>query len=85
MKLRITSDDARTFVVENAETGERLEGVKSVSWSTHWAGHPKVELVLTDAAIDVSIDASRVDAITREDGKFAHTKLVDIARLRWRR
>lgn len=85
MKLRITSENGKKFVVTNADTGEELEGVKSVEWANHWPGGPKLQLMLDHAVIDVSIDASRVDAITFEDGKYAHTKILDIAGLRWLR
>ena len=85
MRLKISSDDGKRFTVTNADTGEALEGVHKVSWNSDWVGRPKVEMWLTDAAIDVSIDASRVEAVTSEDGKYARTKLLDVARLQWRR
>ena len=82
MRLRIEGD-LKKYRVVNAETGEALEGVERIDWDTFLGG--KCTMTLSHAAIDVTIDASRVDAVTTEDGKYAHTKLLDIAGLRWRR
>lgn len=82
MKLRVEGTLDKPRVV-NADTGEELQGVDRVEWDSGY--FKKCTIYLKYAAIDVSIDASRVDAVTTEDGKYAHTRLLDIARLRWRK
>ena len=83
MRLRIEGTLQKPRVV-NADTGEELQGVERVQW--HAGSYTeRCEITLSHAAIDVSIDARRVDAVTHEDGKAAFTKLLDIAGLRWKR
>jgi hypothetical protein len=85
MRLRITSTDSRNFVVTDAATGDILLGVTRVVWNSDWVGQPKVELTLTDVAIDFTVEDTKVETYTRDGSKSGFGKLTDIGKLRWRK
>ena len=58
VKLKIISDGTRRGTrVVNAETGEELEGVQSVCWSSDFDDGPSAEMTVAGVAADLGVDA----------------------------
>lgn len=85
MLLRITGtlEDAHVY---NDATGDELLGVKELKIRcTRDKLFREVEITLDGAVIDLSVDSDRIDAVLYEDGKYAKSRLKDVARLPWRK
>jgi hypothetical protein len=69
MKIRITSDGTpgHTYV-ENAETGERIENVRRVSWSAQ--ANQEAVAVVELVRVKVSLDAVLADGEEGQSGSL---------------
>lgn len=81
LEIKGTLDDPHVY---DAETGQELEGVERVELTL---GRDRIfrkcSIRLDRAAIDISVPAGAVEAVTRDGTKFAHSRLLDIRGLRW--
>lgn len=81
MKIKITSDGTSNGTwVCNAETGERIHGVKSVTWEVGAGGKATVALVIGDVALECVGELHNLEKLPHDPDRPIDREMIAEAR-----